>query len=73
MVEFHRFPLRMNIRVLSKAYQTKELLAFHRVIALFRTDRDRERILALPRLFALPPFEESRSWGFGPSQSIHCI
>ena len=51
--EFHRFSTRMNIRVLSKGYQTIELLAFLWVIALWRTDRDREDTLVPPRLFAL--------------------
>ena len=34
------FSTHMNIRVLSKAYQAIESLAFRRVIALLRTDRD---------------------------------
>ena len=53
IVEFRRFSTHMNISVLSKAYEATDLLAFHRVIALFRTDRDREQKLELPRLFAL--------------------
>ena len=48
------FPTHMNIRVLSRASEAIESLAFHRVIALLRTDRDREQKLVLPRLFALP-------------------
>ena len=54
IVEFHRFSTHMNIRVLSKAYQAIELLAFLCVIALLRTDRDPEQKRVLPRLFALP-------------------
>ena len=34
---------RMNIRVLSKVDETIESLAFHRVLALLRTDRDHEQ------------------------------
>ena len=37
------FSTHMNICVLSKAYEAKESLAFHRVIALLRTDRDHEK------------------------------
>ena len=44
-VEFHLFSTHMNIRVLSKAYEAIELLAFHRVIALLLTDRDHEQKL----------------------------
>ena len=44
----------MNIRVLSKAYEATESLAFHRVIALMRTERDHEQKLVLTRVFALP-------------------
>ena len=43
IVEFRRFSTHMNIRVLSKAYEAIELLAFHGVIALLRTDRDHEQ------------------------------
>ena len=50
---FTVFSTHMNIRVLSKAYQAIELLSFPRVIARLRTDRDPERFLVLPRLFAL--------------------
>ena len=45
----------MNRRVLSKAYEAIDSLAFHRVIALLRTDRDHEQKLVLTRLFALLP------------------
>ena len=47
------FSTHMNIRVLSKAYAAIESLAFHRVIALLRTDRDHEQKLVFTRLFAL--------------------
>ena len=40
IVEFRRFSTHVNIRVLSKAFQAIQLLAFLRVIALWRTDRD---------------------------------
>ena len=55
---------RMNIRVLSKVYEAIESLAFHRVIALLRTDRNHEQKLVLTRLFALPPVSVSRIRGF---------
>ena len=58
------FSTHMNIRVLSKAYEAIESLAFHRAIALLRTDRDHEQKLVLTRLFALPPVAVSRIWGF---------
>ena len=54
------FSTHMNIRVLSKADEAIESLAFHRVIALLRTDRDHEQKLALTRLFALLPVAVSR-------------
>ena len=38
-VRFDHLSTRMNNRVLSKAYQAIELLAYSRVIALWRTDR----------------------------------
>ena len=47
------FSTHMNIRALSKADEAIESLAFHRVIALLRTDRDHEQKLVLTRLFAL--------------------
>ena len=47
------FSTHMNIRVLSKAYEAIESLAFHQVIALFRRDRDHEQKLVLGRLLAL--------------------
>ena len=43
------FSTHMNIRVLSKAYQAIELLAFLWVIALLRADRDHEEKLVLTR------------------------
>ena len=45
----------MNIRAVSKAYEAIESLAFHRVIALIRTDPDHEQKLELTRLFSLLP------------------
>ena len=54
IVKFHRFSTHMNICVLSKAYQTIELLVFHRVVA-------HECILMLPRLFALLHFRSPPS------------
>ena len=47
------FSTYMNVRVLSKAYEAIESLAFHRVIALLRTDRDHEQKPVLTPLFAL--------------------
>ena len=67
------FSTRMNLCVLSKADEAIESLAFHRAIALLRTDRDHEQKLTLTRLFALLPIAVSRLWCFGPCQSIHCI
>ena len=67
------FSTRMTTRALSKADEVIESMAFYRVIALLRTDRDREQKLVLARLFALSPVAVSRIWCFGPSQSIHCI
>ena len=49
------FSTHMNIRVLSKAHEATESLAFHRLIALLRTDRDHERKLVFTRWFALSP------------------
>ena len=43
----------MNIRILSKADEAMESLAFYRVFALLRTDRDHEQKLVLTRLFEL--------------------
>ena len=54
----------MNIRVLSKACEAIESLAFHRVIALLPTDRDHEQKIVLTRFFALSPVAVSRIWGF---------
>ena len=73
IVEFHSFSTHMKIRVLSKAYEAIESLAFQRVIALLRTERYHEQKLVLPRLFALHPVAVRRLWCFGSSQSIHCI
>ena len=67
------FSTLMNIRVLSKADEAIESMAFYRVIALLRTDRDHEQKLVPTRLFALLRVAVSRLWVFGPSQSIHCI
>ena len=54
------FSIHMNIRVLSKADEVIESLAFYRVIALLRTDRDHEHKLVLTRLCALHPVAVSR-------------
>ena len=58
------FSTHVNIRVLSKAYEAIESLAFHRVIALLRTDRDHEQKLVLTRLFALRPGRGKSLTGF---------
>ena len=50
----------MNIHDLSKVYEAIEPLAFHRVIALLRTDRNHEQKLVLTRFFALLPVAVSR-------------
>ena len=67
------FSTHMNILVLSKADEARELLAFHRVTALLRTDRDHEQKLVLTRSSALLPIAASRLRCFGPCQSIHCV
>ena len=54
----------MSIRVLSKAYEAIESMAFHRIIALLRTDRDHEQKLVLTRLFALSPGRCKSNMGF---------
>ena len=51
----------MNICALSKADEAIESLAFHRTIALLRTDRDQEQKRVLARLFALQRVAVSRS------------
>ena len=58
------FSTRMNSRVLSKADEAIESLAFHRVIAMLQTGRDHEQKLVLTRLFALSLVAVSRTWGF---------
>ena len=45
------FSTHMSIRVLSKACEAIESLAFRRAIALLRTDRDHEQKLVFTRLF----------------------
>ena len=57
----------MNLRVLSKAYEAIESLAFHRVIALLRTDRNHEQKLVFTRLFALLPGRGKSHFGFRTS------
>ena len=54
----------MNFRVVSKVCEAMESLAFHRVIALLRTDPDHEQKLLLPRLLALLPVAVSCLWSF---------
>ena len=71
---FAVFPLKMNIRVWSKAYQATEPLAFHRVLALLRIDRNHEQKLVLPRLFALFPVTAQYRYRVpGSSPSVHFI
>ena len=50
---FTDFPFKWISVFSSKAYEAIEPLAFHRVIALLRTDRNHEEKLVRPRLFAL--------------------
>ena len=52
-VAFDRGPTHWYIRVLRTVFQVIELQACHRVFPPSRRDQDRERILVLPRLFAL--------------------
>ena len=67
------FSTHMNIRILSEAFEATESPAFHRAIALLRTDRDHEQKLVLTRLFALSSVAVGRIWCFELSQNIHCI
>ena len=50
--EFCHLFTHLNFRVVSKVCEAMESLAFHRVIALLRTDPDHEQKLLLPRLLA---------------------
>ena len=63
----------MDIRVLSKVYEAMEPLAFHRVIALLRTDRNHERKThASSFILHFPIHGQYRRMIFGSSpQSIH--
>ena len=63
------FSTHMSIHVLSTADETIEPLAFHRVIALLRTDRDHAQKLVLTRLCALPRSRPVACGVSGPSQS----
>ena len=54
------FSTQKKIRGLRKAYEAIISLAFHRVIALLRTDRDLEQKLVLASLFALLPVAAGR-------------
>ena len=54
----------MNIRVESNAYEAIEPLALHRVIALSRTDRNREQKLVRHHFFALFIITASTVIGF---------
>ena len=58
------FSTHMNIRVLSKAYEAIESVAFHRAIALLRTDRDHEQKLVLARLLCTAPGRVKSLMGF---------
>ena len=61
---FAVFSTQMDIRVLSKVFGAMEPLAFHRVLALLRTDRNHEQKLVLPRLFALSQSRSVQSYEF---------
>ena len=72
IVEFHRFSTQMDIRVLSKVNEAMEPLAFHRVIALLRTDRNHEQELVLPRFLYFPNHGQYRHWvPVSSPRSIH--
>ena len=71
------FSTHMNVCVLSKAYEAMESLAFHRVIALLRTDRE-QWTYDLPCLWRLHR-RIKRSWMFGlnlhifsPNSTLRC-
>ena len=59
---FDRWPTHRYIRVLRRAFQVTEMQAYHRVFAPSRRDQDRERILVLPRLLALPQWPLPPLW-----------
>ena len=52
-VAFDHWPTHMNNRARRRVCLMTGRLACHRVFAPSRRDQDRERILVLPRLFAL--------------------
>ena len=62
-MEFHRFPLKWKSVFWTKKKEAIEPLAFHRVIALLRTDRNHEQKLVLTRLLALSPSRSVPTWG----------
>ena len=62
-VVFDRWPTHKNIRGICRVFQAIEQLAFLRLIAQSRMNLDRERILVLPRLDALPHWLVSTKWG----------
>ena len=62
-VAFDRWPTHRYIRVLRKVFQAIDLQACNRVFAPSRRDQDRERILVLPRLFALHRWPLPPLWG----------
>ena len=70
IVEFRRFSIQVNIRVFSIAYQAIEPLAFHRVIALLRTDRNLEQNSCVLAYLHFPSRGQYRLRVFGPSRSV---
>ena len=71
---FDRWPTHVYIRVLRRVFQVIEMQACHRVFAPSRRDQDRQRILVLPRLFAihrwpLPPLW----WSWISAESLHFV
>ena len=68
------FSTHMNIRVLSKAYEAIESLAFHRVICTV-TSRSRSctKTCAYSFICTVPGCGKSLVGFSGPCQNIHCI
>ena len=71
---FDRWPTHVYIRVLRRVFQVIEMQACHRVFAPSRRDQDRQRILVLPRLFAIHRWPLPPLWGSWISaESLHFV
>ena len=65
----HRWSIHKYIRVLRRVFQVIELHACPCVIALSRRDKDRERILVLPRSSAILHWSLPPLWGWISAES----